>query len=184
MNALGPRIRPLLGVASLALTAGILWGCGADLPPPACPRAAIVNEAKAAAYYREGAGRDITDVAFEVALPSLSGVCEYDFDEGRARVGSVLTISIEAKRGPASEAESFEVPYFVAVVEPGGRILGKALFRPRLIFTESGIIARTVEEIEQIIPIGPDFVGSDYEILVGLQLDQRQLEENLKRKRR
>lgn len=171
---------------ALGAAIGVLSGCGAfdSTPPPACPRAAIVDEAKAAAYYREGAGRDITDVAFEVAIPSLTGVCEYDFDEGRATVSSVLTIGIEAKRGPAGDSDAVEVPYFVAVVDPDRRILAKEVFRPRLSFAESGIRAQTVEEIEQIIPIGADYVGEDYEILVGLQLDRGQLEENLKRKRR
>ncbi len=143
-----------------------------------------MDEAKVAAYYRDGAGRDLTDVTFEVGIPSLSGICEYDFDEGRVRVGSVLTIGIEAKRGPAGQGETVEVPYFVAVVDPEQRILAKQIFRPRLTFVESGIRARTVEEIEQIFAVGPDYVGEDYEILVGLQLDHGQLEENLKRTRR
>ena len=166
--------------------AGGLSGCGAfdNSPPPACPRAAIVDEAKAAVYYRDGAGRDITDIAFEVGIPSLSGVCEYNVEDGRTRLGSVLTIGIEAKRGSAGEAESVEVPYFVSVVDPTGHILAKEIFKPRLVFAESGVKAQTIEEIEQIIPVGPLFVGENYEILVGLQLDHGQLADNLKRKRR
>ncbi len=165
---------------------GGLAGCGAfdSSPPPACPRAAIVDEAKAAPYYRAGKGRDITDIAFEVGILSLSGICEYDESDGRTRLGSVLTIGIAAKRGPASEGESVEVPYFVAVVDPTGHILAKEVFRPRLVFEESGIKAQLIEEVEQIIPVGPLFAGPDYQILVGLQLDRDQLTDNLKRKRR
>ena len=178
------RWQPVFGVVALGLLMGALSGCASDGPPPACPRAAIVDEAKVAAYYREGTGRDLTDITFEVGIPSLTGVCEYDFGEGTVRVGSVLTIGLEAKRGPAGDAESVEVPYFVAVVDPEQRILAKQVFRPRLTFAESGIRAQAIEEIEQIFAIGPEYVGEDYEILVGLQLDRGQLEENLTRKRR
>lgn len=166
--------------------AAALSGCGifGSTPKAGCPHAAILDQAKSASYYKEGKGHDLTDVAFEVAIPSLAGTCEYAFDEGRAVVTSVLTIGVEAKRGPASAAESVEVPYFVAVVDPERHILAKQLFRPKLVFAKSGIRAQTVEEIEQVIPIAQQYIGEDYDILIGLQLDRVQLEENLTRKRR
>ena len=155
-----------------------------DAPPPPCPRAAIVDAAKRATYYGEGAGRDLTDVAFEVGLTSLVGTCEYDIDEGVVHLQSILTLGIEARRGPAGVADEIEVPYFVAIVDPAQRILAKQVFPTTLVFAESGIRAQRLDEVEQNFRVAPGYFGADYSILIGLQLDREQFDENLKRERR
>ncbi|MGD9538475.1 MAG: hypothetical protein AB7P52_13050 [Alphaproteobacteria bacterium] len=178
------RAAPFAVMAAL-LGAG-LAGCSAfdDTPPPACPRAAIIDEAKHATFYAEGAGRDLTDVAFEVGLTSLTGTCEYDIDEDNVSLESVLTVTLEARRGPAGVADEVEARYFVAIVDPEQRILAKQVFPTRLVFAESGIRAQKVEEVTQEFNVARGYFGADYEILLGLQLDREQFDQNLKRERR
>lgn len=178
----GSWTRPALGAGALL---ALLAGCGifSDDPTPACPRAAILSDARTVPLYREGPGRDPTDVTYEIGLTSLKGECAYDFDEGRATIESVLLIGIEARRGPAGESNTLDVPYFVAVVDPARNILAKQVFNARLIFEESGIRTGTLEEVEQVIPVAIDYAGPDYEIFVGLQIGRDQLAEQLKQKR-
>ena len=171
----------------LGLALGLLSGCGlfgGDTPPPPCPRAAILDQARTTSLYGEGAEHTFTNVSYELAIITLSGVCEYDVDEGRTAIRSVLTIGLEAKRGPAGEALTVELPYFVAIADPERRIIAKEVFRSPLVFTETGVRSQRTEEVEQIIPIPQQSFGGDYEIFVGLQLDRDQLEENLKRRQR
>jgi hypothetical protein len=164
-----------------------LSGCGlfgGDTPQPACPRAAILDQARTTSLYREGAEHTFTNVTYELNIITLSGVCEYDVDEGRTTVNSVLTIGLEAKRGPAGKALTVELPYFVAIADPERRIIAKEVFRSPLVFTETGVRSQRDEEVEQEIPVSPQFFGGDYHIFVGLQLSRDQLEENLKRRQR
>jgi len=173
-------LAPLIGASVII---GALAGCSwfAKEETPACPRAAILAQARAVPVYRDGPGRDPTDITYEVGIGSLKGECSYDTDEGRTTITSVLSIGIEAKRGPAGESDRVEVPYFVAVVDPARNILAKQVFRPELVFEKSGIRTGTVEEIEQDIPISAEFAGQDYQIYIGLQIGRDQLAEQLKR---
>ena len=179
------RLRRATALAVAAVVLGVsLAGCGNDTPPPPCPRAAIVDAAKRATFYGEGQGRDLTDVAFEVGLTSLVGTCEYDVDGSVVSLQSILTVGLEARRGPAGVADEVEVPYFVAIVDPAQRILAKQVFPTRLVFVESGIRAQRLDEVEQNFKVAPGYFGSDYSILIGLQLDREQFDQNLKRERR
>jgi hypothetical protein len=167
----------LLGL--LAGAAGLLAGCGLfeDEPPP-CPRVAILDQAKMLTLYQEGAGRDLTDVTFEAGLADVSNVCEYDFDEDEGNQVTVqFILLVIATRGPAATTETVEVPYFVAIADPMRRVLAKRVFTAVLDFPDNNVRAQKVEEIEQIIPIAPQFAGPDYLVFVGLQFTREQLEE-------
>ena len=175
-------LRAALGASALL---ALLGGCGlfTDEPTPSCPRAKILSDARTVQLYRDGEGRDPTDLKYEVAITSLTGKCEYDFDDGRATITAVFTLGVEARRGPAGDSDTVEVPYFVAVVDPERNIRAKQIFKPTLTFEASGIRTGTLEEVEQIIPVATGYAGPDYEIFVGLQLDHDQLAEQLKQKR-
>ena len=178
-------IRSFRAVVDAGALLALLAGCGlfTEEPTPSCPRAKILSDARTVQLYRDGEGRDPTDVKYEVAITSLTGECEYDFDDGRSTITAVFTLGIEARRGPAGDSDTLDVPYFVAVVDPERNIRAKQIFRPTLVFAASGIRTGTLEEVEQVIPVATGFAGPDYEIFVGLQLDRDQLDEQLKQKR-
>ena len=104
--------------------------------------------------------------------------------QGVVRLQSILTVGLEARRGPAGVEDEIEVPYFVAIVDPAQRILAKQVFPTTLVFAESGIQAQRFDEVEQNFRVAPGYFGADYSILIGLQLDREQFDENLKRERR
>jgi len=136
-----------------------------------------MDQAKQVTLYRPGPGRDLTDVTYQVKISDLAYGCDYDFDDIGNRVTVGFNILFVAKRGPAAPNDQIEIPYFVAVVDPGKNILTKKQFFVILEFEGNTLRAQKVEELMQIIPYPKDDNGSDYKSFVGLQLTPGQLED-------
>ncbi len=165
--------------ALLALTlAASLGGCGlfADDPPP-CPGVSVPAQARTVTLYREGPGRDLVDVAFEVTLVDVVWRCAYDFNDEGDAVNVDLAVVFEATRGPAAETASVSVPFFVAITDPSRRIIAKKVFVSELVLDETEPRVRVAEEIEERIPIAAGTAGPGYLTHVGLQLSPAQLED-------
>jgi hypothetical protein len=157
----------------------LLAGCGlfSDEPPP-CPAITIVDQARALTLYRDGPGRDLSDVTFEVELVNVVARCTYDIDDdGSGVVDMEFILLVQATRGPAAEAESVSVPYFVAISDPRRRIVAKEVFTVTLPFGEADVRTQVSDEIEQRIPLRPGAIGPAYETFLGLQFTRSQLEE-------
>lgn len=167
-----------------ALAAGIalpLGACGLfdRKAPEPCPRVAILADTASVTQFRPGAGRDLTDVTYEAEITGFKGACEYK-DRGETVVVTAA-LQIVATRGPAGSAEAVSLPFFVAVADRGQSILAKEVFQSRIEFKPGRRRAGVEEEMEQKIPLRGRR-GTDYEILVGFQLDPGQLDYN-RRKR-
>ena len=169
---------PLLGAALLVALAG----CGVFDDPPPCPGVNVLQQARQLTLYREGPGRDPTDVAFEVELAKARADCDHDIDEEEGGgVEVTFSLPIRATRGPAAETDQLSVPYFVALVDGSREIVAKEVFTAEIAFEDAISRAQTVEEIEQWIPLGPGETGAAYETLVGIQLTPAQLEASQRR---
>ena len=155
-----------------------LAGCNpfADDPPP-CPRVSILKEARLLTLYGDGPGRETSDVAFELELRSVAADCDYDLDDGGGGVEVTFALPIRATRGPSAESDRVSVPFFVALADPSRQVIAKEVFTAEIAFKADSASARTVEEIEQWIPLGPGEYGAGYETLVGFQLTPAQLGE-------
>jgi len=165
----------------LAAALLLLAGCGIfnkKAPPPACPRVGILSDAAKGTVYRAGAGRDLTDVAYEHQLLDFNGGCKYT--DKLDAVTVIFTLQVAATRGPAGAAAETSVPYFVAVVDKQQRILSRERFTAKVPFTEGRRRAVVGEELEQRIPFVTGRGAADVEILVGLELSPEQLESNRK----
>ena len=188
--AAGRRGRSVLGAGLLgAAVLVVLAGCGLIDDPPPCPGVSILDQARLLTLYRDGTGRDLADVAFEVELRNVSARCDLDIDEeegGSVRVA--FDLSIRATRGPAALAagaagtDRLSIPFFVALTDANRQIVAKEVFGAEIAFAANDMRARTVEAIEQWIPLGPGESGAAYETLVGIQLTPAQLEDARRRK--
>ena len=162
-----------------------LAGCNAFDDPPPCPDVSVLKQARQLTLYRDGPGRDLTDVAFEVELAKPSADCDHDIDEEEGGgVEVTFSLPIRATRGPAAETDRLSVPYFVALVDGSRQIVAKEIFTTDIAFEDGSTRARTVEEIDQWIPLGPGETGAAYETLVGIQLTRPQLEATQRRQQR
>ena len=166
------------GALIVAAMLVVLAGCNTFDDPPPCPRVSILKQTRFLTLYGEGPGRDDVDVAFELALRDVASDCDLDIDdEAGGGVQVTFALPIYATRGPAAETDRLSVPFFVALADPGRQIVAKEIFTAEIAFDADGASARTVEEIEQWIPLGPGEIGAGYETLIGFQLSPAQLED-------
>lgn len=167
-------IRPALAILVLA---GLgLAACSskpAKLPP--CPRVGILGDAQKATQYREGGGRDLTDVTFETELLDYNGQCKYEDKQSTVVVSFILQVS--ATRGPAATQSEAQVPYFVAVVDKQQNVLAREHFVARVPFPAGRRRVVVGEELEQRIPLTGRST-SEVEVLIGLEMGRDQLERN------
>ena len=127
--------------------------------------------------YRDGPGRDLTDVAFEVSLVDLIGTCDYDMDDDGGSVTLNYAVLMAATRGPAATTDRVEVPFFVALSDGAQNIWAKEVFRTVLVFDEFAVRISSFEEIRQVIPLRSTAEAEEFESFVGLQLTRGQLDD-------
>lgn len=148
--------------------------------PRSCPRVSLLNDATRITLYRDGPGRDLTDVVTEARVDIAAVGCKYD----DRHVTVIAQITFRAQRGPAATGREADLPFFVAITDSGQDVLAKQEFATRIEFPEGQSRAGVIEEMEQRIPLpDPKTSGPGFEILVGFQLTEKQLEENRGRRR-
>ena len=154
----------------------ILVGCSLFQTerPKSCPRVSLLNEAAKMTLYRPGPGRDLTDVRFEARVHDVNWGCK--FNDNRMRVEAM--IDIVAQKGPAFEGDRANVPFFVAIIDKAQNIIAKEQFQSDIEFRDGRRRAGVREEIEQTVFLKEKESGTDYEIIVGLQLNEQQLRQN------
>lgn len=172
----GLRVIPLAALVSAVAGCGLF---GKDVPSP-CPRANILSDAASIVKYREGSGRDLTDVEFEGEITALSAKCEYVKDN--SVIDMSVTVTIDVSRGQAlASSEERKVIYFVSIVDRlNQQILNKAQFEVPFKFPSGRNRLSTGgnEQISERINLRPGRNGIDYEVLVGFQLSEEQLRLN------
>lgn len=172
-----------------AITLGLLLGAcsvtdeifGEPPPPPPCPEVNVLGNAEQVTQFRDGPGRDLTDITVEARIIDFIARCIYDVDDDTA-AGNLyveLSLGISAARGVANEKGFAEIPYFVTMTNLDKAVLSKSTFtitplfegnRYRLTAYDDPIILST--------PIKPPQTGRDFIIYVGFQLTPEQLEYN------
>ena len=170
-------------VAALALiVAGCGWWSGETAKQErlrGCPNAGILTDAERLTEYRDGSGRDITDVAYTWEL--LDAVAECSYDDTMISVDYALSMSVSA--GPAASRRSVSAPIFVAVTRAGETVLQKTTFVAEVEFEPGQRVAvytRTFEGLE--FEVGEDN-GGLYDVVLGFQLTPAQVAENRARAR-
>ena len=173
--------------AALILVSGFLASCsylpsvpflGGDdeeeVKAGLCPAPSILGNAERVSQFKQGTGRDLTDVMFQAEIGKLTMSCRYL----QGRVVSDISFELIAERGPAARTRDGDFDYFVAISDAKGRVLAKETFRSKIAFPENRRRAGILEEIEQSIPLRKGEDGGGYEILVGFQLTEDQLKFN------
>ena len=163
-------------MALICLGALLLSACSMFQPnnPKPCPRVALLNDAAKMTRYRDGQGRDLTDVLYEARVQDVKSGCKYA--DGRVRVEAM--IDIIAQRGPAFDGANAQVPFFVAVIDEAQNIIAKKNFDSEVEFRDGRRRAGVREEIDQTVFLKEGEHGPEYEIIVGLQVSEQQLQQN------
>lgn len=164
------RISIVRGAAAAALA--LLTACGSsEKREAACPQGIIPADAATITRFRDGPGRDLTDVVAEGEIVNILVQCKYD----RRGVIVDLQVAVAANRGPADRSRAAEFDYFVALLDPEQNVLVKEPFRVRFEFRDNRTRLGTIEEIEPRLPLPDVMKGPEYQILVGFQLTPDEL---------
>ncbi|HUN51988.1 MAG TPA: hypothetical protein VMU42_12760 [Candidatus Sulfotelmatobacter sp.] len=180
-SAVPSRLRhPVAAVFALGLAGFALSGCSwFDKGPKVCPRVSILADAAQMTDYRPGGGRDVTDIVFQGEVSSVSAECKYDKDD--KVINMTTTLTLVAERGAAPLKGDVNLPFFVAVIDrKTQKVLNKNIFQSPVPFPPGHRRSGVSEEISERIPVTAGHTIVDYEILVGLQLTEEQLEINRK----
>jgi hypothetical protein len=165
------------------LAASLLSACTAsDEEKGLCPTAAVLAPTSALTVFRQNAPADPSGELYTVWMTNVKGGCDYDKD--RKSSNSRIHIIFSARRPPAPEDVTYRVPYFVTVTHGGSRIMTKKLYIADVHFAAGAASASFEETVDDIaIKFERGSKMGEYQILVGLQLTQAQLDYNLKNHR-
>lgn len=170
-------IRSALRPVAAALLPLVLASCsvfGKKETPP-CPPVYILSDASKLTKFRAGTGRDLTDVEYEAEITGFTGGCKYD--EKGATVDLQVTFTV--KRGPADTDRKAEFSYFVAVPYYYPQPSAKAEFATTVTFPEgTNYVKYTDEEVVMQVPVKDKDLISKYEIYLGFQESQEELDRN------
>jgi hypothetical protein len=171
-------LRPLAVSALLALGA-----CSSTPPQSAqlsCPRVAVLNDLSHLTRFREGPGRDLTDIVLEAQFSGLAFGCKFD----KQSVTVEIDVQIEAARGPALPQSKARFEYFAAVTNPTGEIVSKEPFTAEVEFKGNTTRLVVADELAQRIPLLDRASAAGWSVLLGLQLTEAENEWAKQRKAR
>ncbi len=181
------RRRPRAGAALLVrgvcraaagLAALLLAACASSTPPPAapvCPAALLLQGAERTASYRPGSDRNPQALRYLAVLSHLQSTCRYD-DKG---VDVDVALDLIAQHGPAATGDPVQLTYFVATMGPDRQILSKQVFDSEIVFVKDEDLAGVAEQLTLRLPSVTPEQAAGYNLLLGFQLDEAELDQRL-----
>jgi len=166
------------GLLLLAL-AGLLSGCSIfsrkDKPEAACPQGIIPADSAHISRFRDGTGRDLTDILNEGQIYDILIQCKYD----KKSVTVDLQIGFIGSRGPADRSRSADFEYWVAIVDPEDKIIERTTSHAVFQFKDNETrLTQVKDDLEPYIPLADLKTGPNYQIVVGFQLSAEELKWN------
>ena len=154
--------------ALLALT---LAACGGGTPEVvySCPQPFTVTDAERLTHFKEGAGRDPRDIAYEASIVGSGTKCELS----RNRVDVTLFMRISVSAGPSASAGRTSVPYFVRVLDSNNNVVQSQDFSADFRLTTGNPRGSSQEELTFVVP-----VDGGFRIAVGLKPTPEELNYN------
>lgn len=165
----------LIGLIALGACAG-----QDDQPTIACPRVLVDEDVGSITRFRDGPGRDITDILATAEFNRIAGACEAD--EETLRVD--LLMEIVAERGAAGGAVGAELPVFMAVVDQNRQVIDRRVFTETARFPGNQNRVAIADAFVVEIPRQPEAATDSYTIYVGFELTRAEVEFNRQRSRR
>ncbi len=163
----GPAVAVALGYLLVACTSS---------PEPVtvrCPKVAVVYGLDAVEPLQTR-GRSLPA---EARLQGLQGSCGYD------AAGLALDYSLDIlvrPRAPLAPT-SIDLPYFVAVAAPDGRIIDKQVFTARIALDGKAPTGSRERIVQTLAGVGPD-EGPGYRVLIGFELPRERAIEQWRRR--
>lgn len=171
-------------LAAVGLLLAFVTACSGDddedLAP--CPIARVMGEPSEITRFRDGPGRDPTDILFQARFARVFGECSYDEDGGE--IGVELTVALDVMKGQANRDDEAAFSYFIVVAERGPDIgpepfvHGRQAFSVKVPFAETRKSLRYTDEFEITIPRPDNRSVYSYVLYLGFELTPAELEYN------
>ncbi|MEQ8709350.1 MAG: hypothetical protein RIC36_10195 [Rhodospirillales bacterium] len=167
-------MRPMLPKFVLCLGGMILLAaCTQRIAPPCPPQNKLIDHARIT-QFRDGPGRDITDIDFKAVMLDPVGQCVYPDEKDRMIISLQVVFDIE--RGPTATTQTEDVPYYVAIVTRDQQIIRKQSFVAQLTYPERASRMRFIDGFVDIeIPLSESLRPNMIEVKTGFQLSEEQL---------
>jgi hypothetical protein len=157
-------------------------GDAVEQNPAPCPSAYALLDAGRKVQF-VGGSENFESVGFTAEIEEVRSLCVYRADGGP--ILASLEIDMSFGRGPSAAGRSADYPFFVAVTRKNSAVIDKQVFSTRVSFprgTDTVFKTETLREIA--IPRASESVaGTNFEIIVGFELDERELAFNRDGKR-
>lgn len=142
----------------------VIAACSSNSSPPAplCPKVGIISGLE----HHEQTGAD-GQVVYRAAMENVDGACQ---TEGGDLVVEIA-IDVVVQPGPALSQTLVELPYFVAVSEPGGAVLDRQDYVARVEVPRGARRAGVTETFRQRF-LGREVGANGYEVLFGFTLPE------------
>jgi hypothetical protein len=165
-------MRPFRLIAFAMLLA--LAGCGLfkGKPKEACPSAVVLQPLANTAVFAPGTTELRPEhVAFYGLISEVNSRCEYTSQGMQVH----LDVIVIGQRGPASQGDTVDLHYYVAIVAPGDRIVDRKPFTVHVAFAKNAVRAGVTDKIDELIAPSAGR-GSDLAIDVGFQQTPQDIE--------
>ncbi|HEY0900489.1 MAG TPA: hypothetical protein VGD95_00065 [Micavibrio sp.] len=141
-----------------------------------CPQVAVVEELKSLTQFEVPAAPTPGEKISTVAMTGLDTKCTVTENT----VAVDIAVRFDGALGPQAvdwnaPSRSFAYPYFIAVTTPTGEILSKEVFAATIRYDQGETAITQQEKTRQVIPLREDSKPGQYEILIGFQLTEDEL---------
>lgn len=168
-------------IATLGVNAcaGNWWEDKKETRP--CPKVSILADAATVTVFRDGPGRDLTDIVHQGEIVGFAGACLYDTDKatGDGKLEVELSLDLAAVRGPADTSRRAALRYFVSLTDAALTVLTRETYDVAAEFPGNRTQAKIEKQpIYMTLPIKKGQTGNDFHVFVGFQLTRDQLDYN------
>lgn len=166
-------------LAVVAASAALLAGCSSfsdEKNAGPCPRAFALYDASRAVEFVDGVER-YSSIGFTAEILDVRTICRY---VDAKPIEASLEIDFGFGRGPAAEGSEKTYTYWVAPTRRDAAVLGKQSFQVRAKFGRNQDRVTEREYVNTIVipRAASEVSGTNFEILVGLELSQEQIDYN------
>jgi hypothetical protein len=166
-------------VSSILLLAVLTSCSNKPLGIEVCPDVAFLDGLDQMTFFKDETSADISNVLFSSKMKQLDFDCSFGAEGAEVEV----TFTTESRLALVKKETLVEVAYFIAAVNPNGKILAKRAFNTDILFSPKKLIVIQEETVNPFFPsrTGNDFTG--YKVLIGFQLTKNQVNFNLQNRR-
>jgi len=140
-----------------------------------CPAVGVIDHLNSLTRF-DGQAYTNQNVVFDAFITDVETKCS----EGSS-VSTNIDFSIRAKKGPASNAQTYNLTYYVVIIRDNYQITNKQTFTTQVRFAPGQDTAAVREHIVQSFASFEDPRRYDYEVLIGFEVSPDELEFNVVR---